>query len=185
MKLEEYVKEIKDTPERFEEVKLGSETRSMSNLTMELGMYDNYSVLLRGNLTKVEDFFRKKGYKKPTEETTYFNHAKGLGSLSVSEGMENAHTLYVDENDPRGKELLDKMGTLYNISVMFHPFELANPPKKMRVSQPKACAIMVMDLVECIKQHQISACFLTSTGWNHEGDFSRIVFYEPKEEQVA
>jgi len=187
MNLSEYEQQLRTIPNKLKMVYPGShqERRRVSLLTAELGIYDNYSVLLNDSSEVVESFFRIKNYGVDKRNSKFISleHPLSFGSLELSSDTNRANFEYLSTSE--GYELRDEILTKskknYNISSVLHPFDFPNQSKMHGKSRAQAGAIIILDLIECIKQENLPACFLNSTGWAHLRDFSRIVFYDPNE----
>ncbi|PIN93393.1 hypothetical protein COU54_03270 [Candidatus Pacearchaeota archaeon CG10_big_fil_rev_8_21_14_0_10_31_24] len=183
MNLDEYEQQLMTIPNRSRMVYPGNhqERRRVPLLTAELGIYDNYSVLLNGSSERVESFFRAKNYRvdKRNLDLTSLEHPQSFGCLELSSDINRANFEYLSASEgyELRDEILKKAKEDYNLIAVLRPFDWPGKSKMHGKSRAQAGAIIILDLIECIKQENLSACFLNSTGWGHLRDFSRIVFY--------
>ena len=170
-KLKEYLDRLRKTPDRKVRVDLGEgDIRQLSMLTAELGVYDNYSILLRANISEIIQFLKNKKYDGQIySDSAVLNHPKGFGGIDLSAGTDNANLGYLYER----QDIVSKLVRDYNLTAIVHPAgkELAG------------CASMIIDVIEFIRKEKIPACFPTSMGWRNQRNFSRVVYYNPTRPQ--
>jgi len=176
-KLKKYLDRLRKTPDKKVIVNLGEgDRRELSMLTAELGVYDNYCILLRTDFSKAIEFLKNRRYL-PTainEELAVFNHPHNLGGVELSTGLNRANLSYLGEKE----ETVAQLEGDYNVTAMFHPDERRHASQEM-----KACVSMIIDVIGFIRKNKIPACFPTSVGWRHEGDISRVIYYNPSRTQ--
>ena len=181
MNIEDYLRKLRTLKDRKVVVDFEDEKREISTLTAELGLYDNYSVLLNGDFNRVAEFFRKRKYQVEMsgDDFATIEHPKPIGYMDLSRGLDHANFAYLDEDfglDSKEIAILGKIRRDYNMSLMIHP-----NLDKMDISREKACALMAIDIIGCVRSEQMPACFLNSMGWRNQKDFSRIIYYEPNQ----
>lgn len=110
----------------------------------------------------------KKEYKELAKIRYWFDYVSESVSFQLSEGIS-----YVNGS----KQDKKRQENDYNLTIMLHD----SLDKKIPNAHPqRAFAMVVGDLSKYFQKKGIPFCLPKSIGHNHEGDYSRIVYYDPK-----
>jgi|SRR3989338_1187921 len=172
MRLDQYLKALEDCPDEF--LKEGRE-RPLWRLTAELGVYDNWPILLgidfKGFLQHLNDsdftLVEEIKGKKNTCDACYNPGTVGLRVRNYFEGMVTSK-LVSQEHHKR------QMSGRFSISVMLHPYQAK---KMVGVNEIRVLALVIVDIGRYALEHNIPLCFPNSRGWDNLEDYSRIVYY--------
>lgn len=158
----------------------------IDKITAELGVYDNYPILLKAERKRLREDLIGKGYLipetvsedprqhndrtlfSPTRKVILKLHQPLLEALCT--GYENGANRSEEEESHFQRQISQyKMGiTLYNAH-----YEVAR-----QLVPVKDIADTIIDLGDYILKNSISSCFPESGGWVHRHDFSRIVYFQ-------
>jgi len=167
MKLEEYLKAIKECPdEMIDYTALSGMKFKNHKLTAEWGVYDNYSILLNANIKDVVRYL--------SESSKYFHQNNYPNNIGAPRFHYIPGTVIIPIHS-RGGDWNEKH---YSIQITLHPYQ---DKKIENISFTRAIAMVIDDIGQFILKENISACIPTSRGWKYldEKDPSRIVVHEP------
>ena len=179
MDLNEYLKAIRECPD--ERVRSEEDGYDIARLTAEFGIYDNFDILLRATPVSVLRFLREAGYiRLPSEEM--LEHLDGYQASnpegSVGLGFDNSVpdigiTLGKDSGELRDHQ--ERQRRDFNVNLHIHP--TIKPRELLR--EERVLVSVVDEIGKWALRDKIPLCFSDSIGWNHRGDYSRIVYFNP------
>ena len=176
MNLDQYLEAIRTCPDEMVErpvgkytVKIPGEKNLQHRLTTELGVYDNYPILLKRDIEQVKhDLVERRYLLQPPVIFESKALAEVFAGITIYEFDCPDETVCFSIETPCG----DRPD--YSTTIVLHPNH------KIIGIRPKDIAKVILDLGEYIKKEKIPACFPRSGGWNHPRDRSKIVYYKPK-----
>lgn len=175
MKLEEYLLELKNCPDE--------------KLTDELGVNDNWPILLNSSFEWILGHFQKTKHYKFVREISFgdlnayrFYYVPGTIILQLIKGtLEYSFT----ENADVGEKHHNRQLMNYNLQINLHPYQGGNAEggRKMKgVSSKRALAMVIEDIGKFAIKEKIPLCMpdSISSKSRKEKDYSGIVYYVPK-----
>ncbi len=179
MDLETYLAAIKACPDDkvdFVERLNGqlSSGRTISRLTYEWGVYDNFPILIRSEVDVIVPLLTATGTfvdpqipimgNRPGEKRKLLHYSRGTIRLQTFNG---AHFL---TRDPKHAETQKARCTM---GFTLHPYQ---EKKVDGVPDLRVMAWAIEDIGMLAKEQGISLCFPRSVGWSNLGDFSQVVY---------
>jgi hypothetical protein len=184
MKLEEYIKAIEKCPD---ELVTDRKENPAWRLAAEYGVYDNYPILLKTDLTKLPKFLEENNYTRinlPIEKTSYkyiFSYKPGTVNLYIRDFISYGTTVDWVEGDE--KLHIERQISKYNMQIMLHNYQnkIMEGMHWLRV-----LTYVIKDVARFAQTNSVPLCLPHSRGWDHIDDFSRVVYFDPenKEEQT-
>jgi len=158
------------------------------DLTGELGIYDNWPILLGREINAVAEDFRKSGiWRKPSEDAFYsskniFDHKNGVAMVRLSSQINDMFlTDYGQGKVIESKNHSDFQKSFAKCALMVHP---AQDPDEFCEggSWARKMAEAIEDIGKYAIENNLPLCFPHSKGRNHRKseDYSRIVYYLPE-----
>jgi hypothetical protein len=161
MKLEDYLKAIKECPDE--------------KLTKEFGIYDNFPIFVNADFHGIVKHFSEFG--------NY--HIAGSGEVQ-SYLLTEVHynpgtvimTIYNRETDMAKTRHHNVLSGVYAVQLTLHPYQ---KKKIENVPWLRAIAMAVDDIGQFLIKENIPACMLNTTGWDYlnTDNGSRLVVHEP------
>lgn len=180
MKLETYLESVKNCPDDFIE----HNGRLIHKLTAEYGVYDNWPIFLYGNFESFVNYLTLGHYTKHKDLFSSDSHRKkysffynpGTVQLLVMDYIPLGEATGSGDSDMAGevKEHFENQKENFNIGIMIHPYQ---ENEIERVNEIRALAIVIDEIGRYSQKNNMKLCFPHSMGWNHQSDYSRIVYY--------
>lgn len=185
MELDKYLKALEECPDEM--VFHGKDKRLLSRLTTELGIYDNWPILLSAKYDEVvKDLLASivsnelfSGQYRLVEErinnkrglfNNIFNYVPGTILMQVRNSI---CSLDYSADYPK-LEHSSRQKKEFNMSFSLHPYQ----EKKIEgVENSRAMAIVLADIGRYVQKKGFALCFPCSMGWDNLEDLSRIVYY--------
>lgn len=186
MKLEAYLKAIRECPDEIVEIKdkYSQEGKTKTHkLTAELGIYDNWPIFLDGNWQDLEKMLReteKFGDAESLFKNKCFGYLPGtitIYHLTQFKGFLHKQGYRLNEEDKKHFERQKK----YNLALVVQPYQ----QKRIEGYYQKVMGDVIIELSNIFVKNNISFCFPHSIGWKNSGDLSRIVYYPDEDEEQA
>jgi len=189
MNLEQYLVGIESCSDG--KVELPKINRTVSLLTAEFGVYDNFPIFLKSSLEKsIEFFMQHQNYELnglPNNDSFSFIYTPGTVIGRVKQIIWENPPHYYTNNEIKHFEKQKK----FNIQVMLWPYqagEIVTLGKRMEnTTWERALALVISDIGRWALAKNISLCLPQSCGWKYLtkdgprtlGELSRIVYFEP------
>ena len=174
MQLEEYLTILKECSDEL-------------LLRDELGVYDNFNILLKANYNTVvkdllnfENFKLEKSMKIDERERSVLVVDGGIEEGGVDIQVFSYVTPFsttgygynLTEEDVKHsqRQLKD-----YNMSMRLHQYDM-----EKHIFDLKKIAMVIQVIGKYILEKQIPACFPESVGRSHSKDYSRIIYHQPQ-----
>ena len=176
MELNQYLKELETCPDELLEK---DRERPIWRVTAELGVYDNWPILLNINferfLKDIEglDFkiVERRNNIDTAKHTRVISHYKpGTVIMQILDYVAPGWVIpdFISEEDNK-RQIKD-----YSISMMLHPYQVK---KTEGISENKALAQAIQKIGEYAIINNIPLCFPRSRGEDNFDDLSRIVYH--------
>ena len=171
MKISEFLEGLKNCSADFVE----RDERKILKLTLEHSIEDNFVILINNGYQKMIRLLIDKGYQ------AYSQSEKDLGLVSPNEPVVTVNKSRISKGLITGKGFNltteDRMHSKkqmknYNRGMSLHHYKGSSP----EVYVPQISRVIV-DLSEVLSEKEITFCFPGSFGWNHKGDYSRLVYW--------
>ncbi len=185
MNLDEYLEAIEKCPDEFITIKDKLENESkLHRLTFDLGIYDNFTILMKTDYYKIIRYFEGSNYTlegiKQNGNYHMFAYNPGTVELRIFNSFCDGYAtipLRDDELvDTEKQRHFQKQKKDFNISILLNPYQ--NQEIK-NVSWQKAITFVIKDIAEYAKREKSSLCFPKSIVWNDENNCSKIIYYYP------
>lgn len=184
MKILDYLKAIKECPDEF----VKYDRRQIHRLTYDWGVYDNFGILINGDLkAAVEDLRKTREFK----EVVGFMGMRMLGHLpgvvTIASGENETYgALAAFDCAARSKEArkyYDFCKQRFNSYLLLHTSRFRK--KQGEISWERYFALAINKIARCFVKANISFCFPDSRGWKNPQDLSQIVYFPDKLEEEA
>lgn len=186
MRIERYVKGLRECPDKYVEV----DGEPLPLLTAEFGIYDNFPVILQIEnynlwIKNLKENFNHLGQIEShnAERFTYYENPAVFYTLP---GAETAIALGLGTSESDGDKEIEGGIKKYNASLIINtpyrwdPQNSEDLRRKKFLESHRSIANLVIDLSHFLRDNKIPFTFLRSMGWSHAEDYSRIVVYNPK-----
>ena len=175
MDLETYLNAIENCPDEWTIYEDGGVKRSNSLLTLEHGIYDGYSMVLKTSLDNFEKFLGESNYTcdgRATEDKrrkSIWRHNPGTVVAVAYELGEDVMEEYKD----------------FTIDITLHPYQGGRHEKGFQrkdIGQSKAIALVVSEMGRWALKEKIPIHIISSVGWKYfktSEAKSRLVEFRP------
>lgn len=178
MKLDEYLKALRDCPEEFVLIDGPSRKRRIHRLAAELGVDDNWTIFLNADFEKVVKHLQESDYKlhriikKSCGLAYILNYNPGTVKLQVLNYVPigDATGRYTEEE----RKHYERQERDFNMGIILHPYQ----SRKIRgVNWVRAIAMVIDDIGQYAQKENIPVCFPNSIGLKRLHDYSQIVYF--------
>ena len=185
MRLEQYLEGVTTCPDK----EVLCDGRLLHRLTIDWGIYDNYTILIKGDYDTVVDHFRtcgrykllsRKKYYPETEAMTEknftvsrFNYLPGTIVLQV-EDISQPPTISMSHSQHYKKQQKD-----YDITVTLHPYQKRRHVKDMNWQQ--VMVQVLKDICNYAREEGLRVCLPEATGHTQDQRHPRMIYYNPEE----
>lgn len=175
MKLEEYLKAIKECPDE----KVTLDGRACHKLTLQYGIYDNFQIHTKADYDKVVEDFRKnpnwrqRGKSKHDDGTlnNTFNYVPGTIMIQIQNSVPDYREIY--------PEILPEF---FNMRFLLHPYQ---ERKIERLSEFKALAIAVSEISNYLRVNNFPIFFPESKGpTKKHGSLQRVYWPDKLHDEI-
>lgn len=173
MRLEEYLEALRTCPDE--------------KLTEELGIYDNWPILLQGNYDEIvrdlesssesgslfsgEYRFRREARNQDGSVTRRYEYVAGTVELQFDPKV--LDTTFPEQSpEHHERQLRD-----FTVNFCLHPYQDKKIPE---TSWKRAIAIVAEDICRYATKKGFALCLPHSVGSNYSEEFDRIVYFEPR-----
>ncbi|MDO8508276.1 MAG: hypothetical protein Q7S27_01175 [Nanoarchaeota archaeon] len=199
MQLDEYLNAVEKCPDNTLKIEDG---QSVSRLTAEYGIFDNWPILLNRDFREIAEDFKSLNFQlinnpqKYEKEFVYY-YKPGTVELRVIDGVkfetpflqgdkkipfyENESQEEVNMRNLIAKRHNKIQKRSYKSTIMLHYYQVKKIPG---LSNIEGISEAIIELANYAKQKGISFCFPKSVGWNNLYDYSKIVYYSPSNQMA-